>query len=218
MQLSLPDNSAWTLRDLQILEALTVKVRMLTIEQIAETWWPPGRYQVTNARRRMVRLVRAKLVLRYRINIHPRIPLNAPVAEWKPGDDSPEFAAVSTMLKNRWTLPAEPTSVFLASKRSANLFGTYAGPLKDPVQATHDVHLSDIYLWYQQHKPWFCDSWIGEDALKKAGTGVKDPDAFLVRPDGEVSRVIDFGGKYSADRVKEFHGHCAARSLPYELW
>ena len=81
MQLSLPDNSAWTLRDLQILEALTVKVRMLTVEQIAETWWPPGRYQVTNARRRMVRLVRAKLVLRYRINIHPRIPLNAPVAE-----------------------------------------------------------------------------------------------------------------------------------------
>lgn len=218
MQIPLADNSAWTSRDLQIIEALTVKVRMLTVHQIAELWWPAGRYQVVNARRRMFRLAQAKLVLQYRINVHPRIPLIGPVVDWKPGNASPEFAAVSTTLKNRWTLAAEPTTVFLASKRAANLFGTYAGPLKDAVQATHDVHLSDIYLWYQRHKPWFCESWVGEDAFKKAGTGIKDPDAFLVRPDGQISRVIDFGGKYSSQRVKEFHNHCAGRDLPYELW
>lgn len=218
MTISLSDNSAWTHRDLDILEALAVKIRMLTIAQVAELWWPEGRYQFANARRRMIRLARAKLVLRYQVNVHPRIPLSGPVVDWKPGDELPEFAAVSTRLKNRWSLPAEPTTVFLASKRSANLFGTYAGPLKDPVQATHDVHLSDIFLWYRQHKPWFCGAWVGEDALKKAGTGVKDPDAFLLRPDGRISRVIDFGGKYSSARVREFHNHCARRDLPYELW
>lgn len=195
-----------------------MKVRMLTLRQIAEAWWPSEKARIPNARRRMLRLARAGLVDRYQLNVHPILKLEQPLLSWSSDSPTPNFASVAWMLKSRWDKAAEPTSVFVGSKRAANLFGAFGGSVKDPVQATHDVHLGQVYLWYRERKPWFAASWIGEDAIRKAPNGIKNPDAFLRGANGRFSRVIDFGGKYSAERIRDFHEHCAERQLPYELW
>lgn len=213
-----PDHSAWTQRDIEILETLTLKVRILTLRQIADEWWSTSNESLLLARRRMLRLVRAGLVDRYQLNIHPLLPLREPIVAWAGGDTTPDFSKVAWKLKSRWTMPAMPTSVFFGSKHAANLFGGFGGSAKDPIQATHDVHLTHVYLWYREHKPWFAESWIGEDAVRKAPKGIKNPDAFLRGIDGRFTRVIDFGGKYSSDRVRDFHRYCEQRRLPYELW
>jgi len=30
--------------------------------------------------------------------------------------------------------------------------------------------------------------------------------------------VIEFGGAYSAERVRDFHEDCVQHNLPYQLW
>jgi hypothetical protein len=38
---------------------------------------------------------------------------------------------------------------------------------------------------------------------------MKDPDAFLVSPNGTASRILEFAGSYDAEHLAAFHEHCA---------
>lgn len=60
--------------------------------------------------------------------------------------------------------------------------------------------------------------WHGEDAVVIAERGVKNPDAFLMKVDGQVNRVIESAGRYSLKQLESFHQHCQTAELPYELW
>ena len=211
-------DATWTPRDLEILEALTLKVRIFTLRQIASAWWNEGKHQLANARRRLTVLSSAGLLDRYVINAHPLIPLPRPVSTWLPGDEHPDVQAISWKLQRRWTKPSQPTTTFVATKKSANLFASYAGTPPSVLQVSHDLHQSAVYLSYRRQDPELAQRWLGEDALTKAGYGVKDPDAYLLDDDGSPFRVVEFGGKYDARRVRDFHDHCEERSLAYELW
>ena len=48
--------------------------------------------------------------------------------------------------------------------------------------------------------------------------GEKRPDALLVGPGGQPRLVVEFGGRYDAARVRDFHQDIARRDLPYQLW
>ncbi len=213
------NDCCWTERDLQILEALALKVRMLTVKQVGRTWWHESspKQQLANARNRLRHLQRAGLVARYVINSHPLLELSEPVRSWGPRDRTPDFHAAARQLQCRWREAAQPLILFTATRKTSNLFGGFPVRLKS-LQGTHDVHLSQVYVFYQQTQPYFASRWLGEDALKRAGYGVKEPDAFVMGEAGTVARVVEFGGKYAANRVRDFHEHCEARDLPYELW
>ena len=68
------------------------------------------------------------------------------------------------------------------------------------------------------HRPKLAAQWVGEHSLPKAGHRIKDPDAFLRDPHGNILRVIESTGRYGIQQVQSFHDHCEANSLPYELW
>lgn len=209
---------SWTSRDIQIVEALTLKTRVMTLDQIARLWWPKSKNGASDAKKRILKLRKAGCIERYQINTHPIISMVSPVTQWRPNLEVPDFSSVAWKLKQRWILTHTPTWVFVATRRAANLFGSFGGKLKDPLQVTHDIHLSEVYLKYSFEFPGQADRWVGEDAFLKAGHGIKDPDAFLLDENGTITKVVEFGGKYSADRVEQFHRHCEERELEYELW
>ena len=217
----MPDSTAyrtWTDRDLDIVETLTLKVPVLSLRQIASAWWPASNRQLANTRRRLVLLNAGGLIRKYTLPAHPLLQMDGPVFSWTPGKPPPQYEAIAWQLQRRWTEPSQPATVLTASKLAAHLFGSFAGKRPDPQHATHDLHLGQVYLWYRRSQPNAARLWLGEAAFPKAGFRIKDPDAFLIGPTGEPIRVIEFGGRYDARRVSDFHQHCLERQLPYELW
>jgi hypothetical protein len=210
--------ATWTPRDLDIVETLAAKVRLLTPAQVARGWWPPGGHGEGHARRRLRLLARAGLLCSYRVNVHPVQQPDAPAIRWKPGEPGPDVEAVSSKLQARWTEPARPTTVYTASPGAASLFGCSGGDLPELTHRDHDLLLGEIFIAYLRNEPAAARRWVGESARPKAGYRMKDPDAFLLDEAGSTLRVIESGGKYGPDRVEAFHEHCAEYRLPYELW
>jgi hypothetical protein len=206
-----------TRRDVEIIEALVRKVRLFSQRQIAETWW---RGEATNARRRLARLRQTELVERIVVPARVLGGLCEPLMAWQPGQPTPDYGHVAHQCQARWQrLPPRPCAAWIASARSAQLFGGRGrGVLKHPTQACHDLGVAAVWLHFRAASPAHADAWRGEDLLAHTRRGGKLPDAFLVDSDEQVKCVIEFGGAYDAARVREFHEDCAQRGLPYQLW
>src|SRR5262245_38246284 len=91
-----------TRRDLEILDALTKRVRVLSIPQIARTWWAEAADPLRVANNRLRTLQAEELVRVERLPAHPELDLQAPAATWSPGDAAPDFGAISHRLQSRW--------------------------------------------------------------------------------------------------------------------
>ena len=205
-----------TERDEQVLQALAMRVRLFSVRQLAGTMWN----NASTARRRLARLGKVGLVSSVRVTARTLPGTMEPVVTWRPSQPPPRYGAVAWSLQNRWTIPPRTTTLYLATRRTGNLFGTRrTGAIPQPLQVDHDLGVSAVYLRYWQHEPELAARWLGEDAGHKHSTGEKNPDAFILREDrSTVARVIEFGGAYPAERVQAFHEHCEREGLAYELW
>lgn len=207
-------------RDEALLETLVFKVRLLTTPLIAKTWWGDTTQPLMHARRRLRQLTEARLLEKTHVLAEPMLPLQAPVACWRPGEPEPDCDALGYALQSRWgDAPPRRVTVFVASKQAVYQYGGRGlGGLRQRLQATHDLHQAAVYLHYLRADPALAEAWVGEDMLGKAGHGIKDPDALVMGRDGKPELVIEFGGRYDARRVRDFHKHCARFGLRYELW
>jgi hypothetical protein len=209
--------SFWTKRDLDIVETLTRRVHLLSLDQIIRIWWPrAGCRRVV--RRRLRRLAAAGLIVRTIVNVHPILDVTRPLAEWTPGSDEPDFTRISASTKARWCGLSIPHELFFATPQAANLYGSSAGQFPDVNHRDHDLLLSEVYVLFRTTRRAEAAQWIGEDCFPKAGHRIKDPDAFLVNSAGDVLRVIESAGRYSMTQIESFHDHCVQYGLPYELW
>lgn len=104
--------------------------------------------------------------------------------------------------------------------RSASKALTGRQPRRSRVsEATHDLHVAGVYLWYRSQRPIEAATWATEDARpsRKTRPGEIVPDA-TVRDRAGGKRLVDFAGEYRRDKLQRFHAYCSARNLPYELW
>jgi hypothetical protein len=206
-----------TPRDIDLLETLTCRVRMLMVKQIALGWWAEGSSPVA-ARRRLVRLARAGWLRLHIINAHPLLRVDRPLLRWKPGAGEPDCEAVARASSSRWSQPARPTEVVVASPLAACLMGSTAGELSPLERRDHDLRLSAVYLHYRQHLPRLASRWIGDPALPRARYHITNLDAVLRDEDGQVLRVVHVAGRCREHQVERLHECCVEHDLPYELW
>lgn len=210
-------NLTLTARDADLLATLTLRVRMMTVWQIAQVWWPTGRSQQA-ARQRLARLARHGLVELHTVNAHPIVPVDRPLCVWKPSQPKPDAEAIARRTRQRWRQAAIPTDVCVASRLAANMLASLSYGLPRNEQFNHDLLLAMVYVRYCLRYPRLASLWIGEHAVGKAGYRIKDPDAFLQDSSGRVERVIESAGRYSIAQIRSFHEHCDEHDLPYELW
>lgn len=210
-------------RDEEFHQSLVQKVRLFNLRQIADQWFGGD---LANTRRRLKQHVAADLIQRVEVQAKPLPELLQPVVTWRAGDDVPDYAAVAYQLQSRWkSSPVRPCSAFIATERLSQLYGgRNRGELKHPLQATHDLGVAQIWLHLHTHYPEWAKAWRGEDLLAHTRRGEKVPDAFIVNAAEEVCCVIEFGGAYSTQRVREFCEDCmqrdvaGQRGLPFQLW
>lgn len=210
-----------TARDRELQQALVQKTRLMNLRQIADQWFGGD---LANTRRRL----KQQPEFIERIEVHARsLPeLLQPVVTWRAGDPAPNYEAVAYQLQSRWkSSPVRPCSAFIATERLSQLYGgRNRGELKHPLQATHDLGVAQIWLHLHAHYPEWAAAWRSEDLLAHTRRGEKVPDAFIVNATEEVCCVIEFGGAYSAERVREFCEDCmqrevaGQRGLPFQLW
>jgi len=209
------DTTLLTDRDQAILETLLHKVRCLTVEQVARTWWSGTRHPKQNARRRLQKLEEAQLVQRFTIVSHPEIELDSPLLRWTPDDPDPELGALSYQVQNRWRDEYRPVQAVIATDKASRLFGGCGGRHPRSSEETHDVHLASVYLFYLISHPELAATWLHED-IEETKPGQKIPDAIMGSDDSRTA--VEFAGKYSKEKLLEFHEYCRIQSLPYEVW
>lgn len=199
-----------------LLETLTRRVPLISVEQLKALW----RISPRNRRvlgRRVSRLCAACLLDVHTINVEVLRPAG-PLFAWRPGGEEPDAEALARRSQTRWQFPAVPSTVCVASRLAANLFGSTSAGLPKVEQRPHDLLLAAVHVFYRLRRPKEAALWIGEHALPKAGYRIKDPDAFLIDGQGQIVRVIESAGRYRPCQIESFHEHCADEGLPYELW
>src|SRR5262249_10405468 len=125
----------------------------LSVAQIARTWWATSRNSEDNARIRLKQLEEAGLIARFTMMAHPEIYPSSPVASWTPGDETPDFGAVSYRLRSRWTKPLISTAAAIATESAGNRFGGKGGRFPRPTERTHDLHMSAVFLLFRERDP-----------------------------------------------------------------
>lgn len=206
-----------TQRDLDLLETLTCRVSILSARQATELCWPTA-CKPNRARRRLRLLAKSGLIKRYIINVHPPLPVNRPLFRWRPGMAAPDADRISTEARARWSQPARPVEVLVASPHAANMLGSNARNLPPAERRDHALRLAAVYLHYRTTLPTLAGLWVGEHALPKPQRGTKVLNAVLHDENGRTLRGIQTAGRWNRDQVESFHEHCVDCGLPYELW
>ena len=204
-------------RDREILGTLTHKVGVLSLGQIARTWWSSS--LASTAVKRMEGLQRAGLVVGVRFNVHPELELKEPLLTWSPGDVTPHFGFLAHRLQRRWNEPCRPTLVYRATTLANQRFGGSGGsPIRSVHQVTHDLHVAALYLRWRTERPERASRWISEQRLASSRRGQVLPDALIKGSDGKPETIIEFGGSYRAPVLARKHAAFAEMNLSYELW
>ncbi len=208
-----------TQRDIEILEALTLKIRLFTLDQLGRTWWADTKNPIQSARSRLTQLATVGLVDGYSVMAHPELELTEPICVWTLDKADPDFGAVSYQLQSRWKEVPVQTAVFGATKKAGNQFGGVGGRRSRAVETSHGIHMSQVYLFYRENYSEQCAQWISEfeiDPRRTKKHGEKLPDAMIVSDDNV--HVIDFGGAYSKSKLSALHDWCLKNKLSYEIW
>jgi hypothetical protein len=155
--------------------------------------------------------------------------MTQPVLVWRPGEPDPPYEAIAYRLRQRWkSSVARPCMAVVATAKLAAQLGTRWRPgLKNRLQATHDIGVSQ--MWLELHRPHSPNSanspsaglaaaWRSEDQLAHTRRGERCPDEFLVDAQEQVVAVLEFGGSYRSDRVRDFHEDCAADFRARTRW
>ncbi len=204
--------------DEDILKILTHRVRVLSVEQLSEIYGAAGQKGQLAARRRVARLERDGWIIPGFGLAQPELSLAAPVFTWRLQSPAPNFEAVSYQLRKRWTLPPRPTHYAAASAKAGTFFGGSGGRLPRTSELTHDICLARVFLRLRAADPKRAERWVSEARLFEEGEGRGDrlPDALIVTRREKI--VVEFGGSYTAKKLKSFHDFCVAKTWGYEVW
>jgi hypothetical protein len=201
-----------------LLRALTHHVRVLTLDQIARTWWSRTVRPKNNAKKCLRKLEQQGLVQCLTIMARPEIELPEPVFTWTPGDPDPNFGPIAYRLKNRWKEPFVPTQAVIATREAMRNYGGYiGGRAPRDSEATHDIHLGQVYLHLRGQQPELLQGWVSEAQQYAEGGGknARLPDV-IIRDAGSAQLILEFAGAYSKQKLEAFHGE--ASHIQYQLW
>lgn len=207
-----------TRADLELIDALTLRVRVLSLGQVARTWWKDASAPQRSAALQVRKLAAEGLVEPMNLFAAAEIPLAWPVLTWQPLLPPPDLAAAARGTRARFgKTPVRDTPCVVAAR-----IGRRRPRPPRETETTHDLHLAGVYLWMKANLPtraakWLLEDEFGDALFDGATPGEKRPDA-VVRDGGHLTAVELVGSSYSGTKLQAFHDFCAERGLAYELW
>ena len=210
------ETTTWTVEEVSLLRALALQVPCLTFAQIRQGWFAKRDAAEGLVERTLTRLASSQLITERVVEAHPLQSLDKPLFTWRPCETPPgerRLTNLALRAHERWQATHVPTTIYVATKRANQLFGAFlAASHTRHCEATHNLHLGEVFVRYRAARPSLAAAWWGEAAFPKLGfdiKGMKDPDAFLLDPTGQAVRIVEFAGSYSSEHLQKFHEHCA---------
>ncbi len=208
--------NTWIAEEVSLLRALALQTPCLTFAQIMRGWFEKNEDAHAATEQALGRLAGARLITQRVIEAHPLQILDKPLFTWRPGEAPPgerRLINLALRARERWQATYVATTFFTASPKAVRLFGAFHDARHTKhCEATHNLHLGEVFVRYLTLRPKLAAMWLGEAAFPVLGfdiKGMKDPDAFLVNAKGQAMRIVEFVGSYSAEHLQKFHEHCA---------
>lgn len=186
---------------------------LLTAIRVASFWQLVGRFFPTAhaARARLGRLVHAGFLSQFTTTaVCPN--LDTPLFEW-PSERDFNSSAISWQLERRWSKPPTTQKVFAATAKAAETFATKL-PKVIATQVEHDLAVAQVYFRLSQADPQL--RWMSEAEFHREFDGVV-PDIAVVNDAGSPIRLIEIGGRYTADRLEALHLAFSGQ-IPWQLY
>jgi hypothetical protein len=193
----------------QVVDVLATKVRVMVLEQIAETWFADAVRPQEAARAGLRQAEREGLLATTWEMAHPRIPLLAPLYRYRADEKTPEpdFGRLSWQARRRFRKPLTRMLVARGTTKAKRAFGRGdCRRSQRPSDRNHDLHVTELFLRFRRDGRG--ELWKGEDEL----LGTIRPDAMM----GEIA--IDFIGQYSKSKLAALHRQYIDEFLAFELW
>lgn len=204
-------------REEEIVRTLANDVRVLSLQQVARTWWTDTRSGRSRAKQAMLRLELDGWVQLHRSLARPVVEPRTPLVRWSPGDLAADMWSLSRTLHQRACEAASMTDFVLANAKGVALFARGPAPSVKLTQMTHDLQVAEVYLRYRaEGVPNL--HWRSEDRLPAEWPLRQRPDAVLVDDGGVIRRAIEYGGDYAPSRLTELHDVFSSLDLCYEIW
>ena len=135
-------------RDMVVLEALALRVRVLGQRQAADAFWSG---HIANTRRRLQQLVTEGLLTRAFVPARPLPEILQPIVRWQPGQPMPDANRISNQLQSRWKFRSlRPTVVYFPTEKTILQFGGRNRSQNKTTQITHDLGVTATWIRYFQ--------------------------------------------------------------------
>ncbi len=204
---------------LTLLELLTQRVRVATVEQLYDLFHTCRRRHLPPS---FLTMLTDSGLLRQETLVLAVPDAEQPLFSWAPGEPTPAFAVRQWHLRQRaQTATNRRVTVVQATPQAAQLVGGSAGLGRQPLQVQHDLRTTVALLGYLRHDPSVYQHWLGEDVIPLHLPGLfprKRPDAVILTEQDTLARIVEAGGAYSARQLRKQHQAYARLGVPYDIW
>ena len=204
-----------------LLDVLCVCVRALTRHQAMRLL---GFSDEANFRRFVRDLIARGLVAQITVPAKPVPEMREPLYSWRITDPRLTNGIIQHVLslaRARWAgRPAVNTTVIAATSKAGRIYGAQrSGRPRKPLQCTHDIALSAVFVHKSIYQPVEAKNWYGED-FANLRLGNKTVDAVVSPGAGNViCKLIEcVGADYTYDKLLTIAREAVSRGLPYEFW
>jgi len=191
----------------RILLTLIRKVRVLSLQQIADGWFAGC---VKNAKSETKSLIDFGFLEDFQDLVGSPLRTTAPLYSWTPTDlHEPDFEKLAYGCRSRWLGEPRNQTIFFATREAVVAMVGFTNGKAPP----------SMSIWHD-HGDGRWRRWQGEDQLKFDGycrgkTAIPDA-AIRNRKNRLEDVIIEIGGQYQANRLSEFHSDYQA--YRYEIW
>ncbi|MBD3334267.1 MAG: hypothetical protein GF355_02020 [Candidatus Eisenbacteria bacterium] len=217
-------------RDTDILEVLLECVPLLSIDQIARTWWKRRRRAQEAAHGRLRLLEREAFVdLCVVVASPPELLPEDPHVVWRPGDPCPDHWSLRQYAREYPGGPLVEIPCVVLSEGGARLLSP-APEIRPRVQTWDDgsysLRLAELYLRLQARSPSVASTWRHRERTRRSNE-LSVPVA-RVRSRGRFQTLDVFSpnldtpdpdpGLDEGTRLEWLHSHCLRFGIPYAWW
>ncbi len=134
----------------KILDALANHVRALSLEQVAQTWWPHQRTGFRRTCDSMRERGKNGCVRIDKVLSRPVVPFTERLLLWEPGQWPPNFESVSAHFRRRCRAAAGLVKVITATRRTRELSGSGGARRRLKLtQMTQELCVTEVFLHHR---------------------------------------------------------------------
>lgn len=201
-------------RDRDLLSVLSLRLPLLTTDQVARGWWPNAASPSSCLRRLRV-LSGHGLLKAATVVTAPPTGMCTPLVHWRPGAPLPEFTQVISLARHRGEVPLRAHTVVTATAAGAARSGVTPHAVRAS-DVAHDLLLAEVFLHTMQNEVGLVRFWrmAGRESARE---GERVADAVIARP-GRPVHIEVVGSSYTRTKLLLVHRYYEASNREYQLW